>query len=659
MVSKRGWKVAQLGLMTIAMVLVLSIACHASTVTGLAVRKADDKVEIHLASTGPLQYRVLSQGKPRQALVIEMHSASVLKQAEKTVQIDKGIIERARVERTSAGTVRLVVEVLHPVKYTVQRNASGLVLVMDTQTIAAQESKAVPKMAAGESTMESPVAVTPPVVETKKTETKVAYRHVDTRAAQIKAAPRRTKPVKQVSLDFVNADLIYVLKLLAKELDVNLVTDASVTGSVTMSLKNVSAQTALNIIITLNGFKQKKLGNILFVGSEDTMNIVTADLIDYQPTGEMKVQVYNLEYIRPSEAISAIKGQYPLVSVKEGGPTSIIAQANLETLQNIRSIVSGIDVPAPEVAPPPTEKMEIVRLRYATASEMVTMLETLLGGNKPEVMEVDERVNAIIFKGEEDAINYAKNYIDEIDAPLPQVMLSVKVVDLSEAGAKNLGVSWQVGAEDGTQPIKFYEIPSDYPRDVGGYNPYDETQPAKAAPMPLGFFVRDPFVLQASLSVQVTSGEAKVLASPRVATISGKEATIHVGEQFPVVYYDPRAGQYQVIYVPIGIRLTVKPTITPDGYIEAEIKPTVSNLLELINNQYPRTAERSADVNVRVKDGNTIVIGGMIDENTRTNTTKVPLLGDIPILGYMFRSTSTDRSKKEVVIMITPKIMAH
>ncbi len=659
MSSIRGWKVVRLGIVAIVLLLAATIACQAATVTGLAVKKVDEKVEIHLTATGPLSYKVLSRPKPRQALVLEMPSTSVLKNAMRTIQIDKGIVERAIIQQYQPGVARLTLEVLQPVKYYVKSTGNGLILIVSTQTIAAKVSKAVPKMAAGEPTIESPEPVKPEVEKAPKIN--VAYKHKNLLAKK-KPAFKRPKPVKLVSLDFVNADLIYVLKLLAKELNVNLVTDSSVTGSVTMSLKNVSAQTAMNIIIALNGFKQKKLGNILFVGSEETMNVITPDLITWVPLGDLKLQVFPLKHMSAGDAVAQIKAQYPLVSAKEGAGSTVIVQADDDTLKNIRNLITGVDVkpasPEDSAGPLPEEKLEVVKVKYASANDVTTILQKLLGEDAPAVMEVDKRLNAIIFKGYAAQIAKAKETLDSFDLPLQQVMLAVKVVDLSENGAKNLGVSWQVGAEDGTKPIKFYEVPSTYPKYAGSaYNPYAETAPATAAPMPIGFFVRDPFVLQASLSMQVSSGEAKVLASPRVATISGKQATLHIGEKYPIVYYDPRAGQYQVIYVDIGIKLTVKPTISDDGYILTEIQPTVSNLLELINQQYPRTAERSADVTVRVKDGNTIVIGGMVDENDRTTVTKVPLLGDIPILGQMFRSVTTDHSKKEVVIMITPKII--
>jgi type II secretory pathway component GspD/PulD (secretin) len=111
--------------------------------------------------------------------------------------------------------------------------------------------------------------------------------------------------------------------------------------------------------------------------------------------------------------------------------------------------------------------------------------------------------------------------------------------------------------------------------------------------------------------------------------------------------------------VDIGIQLEVTPKISPDGYISTKIKTVVSDLRELINNQYPRTTERTAELTIRVKDNNTIVIGGMVQESSRSNVKKIPLLGNLPILGEFFTQTVSDRAKGEVVIMITPKIITQ
>ncbi len=660
MTRNRGW-ITRLSLMTVVFFLAMTLASYASTVTGLMVNKADETVEIHLRASGPVNYRVLSTSKPRHALVVDMPNASVLDSAMKTVQIDKGIIERTMIRR-EGGRARLVVEVLHPVKYLIKAAPGnrGFILTVGTQTIAAKESKAVPKMAAGEPTMESPEPVKPPKAEKAPVAYKTAFHHKDLRPKPAPAA--KVAPVKMVSIDFVNADLIYVLKLLAKELDVNLVTDDTVTGAVTMSLKNVSAQTAMNIIIKMNGFKQKKLGNILFVGSEDTMNAITPDVITYQPTGDVHLKVYRLENIGASDAVSTIKASFPLVDAQASpSENAVIVNANTSMMAEIDVLIHGIDIPKPDtdVAPGPREKVEVVRLKYAVADDVMGLLNTLLGSDAPATMEVDKRLNAIVFKGYETQIDKAKAQLEDLDIPLQQVMIAVKVVDLSETGGKSLGIDWQVGSRDGTQPLQWYEVSSGHASSTANeYNPYSGG-PASYADSPIGFFIRDPFVLRSAISMAITKGEAKVLASPRVAALDGEKATIHIGDKYPIVYYDPRAGQYQVIYVDIGIKLEVTPKISPDGYISTQINTSVSDLRELINNQYPRTTERTAELTIRVKDNNTIVIGGMVQESTRQNVKKVPFLGDIPILGQMFTQTTSDRAKGEVVIMITPKIITQ
>ena len=105
------------------------------------------------------------------------------------------------------------------------------------------------------------------------------------------------------------------------------------------------------------------------------------------------------------------------------------------------------------------------------------------------------------------------------------------------------------------------------------------------------------------------------------------------------------------------MKLDVTSTVKADGYVMCEVRPEVSTLVELVNNQYPRTAVRIIETTMRIKDGDTMVIGGLINENDIQNVSKVPLLGDLPVLGTLFRSTTTTKSRNEVVVMLTPNIM--
>ena len=143
------------------------------------------------------------------------------------------------------------------------------------------------------------------------------------------------------------------------------------------------------------------------------------------------------------------------------------------------------------------------------------------------------------------------------------------------------------------------------------------------------FFVRTPFSITTTINLLIQQNDAVVVASPRVVTQSTKQATILIGTKFPIVFFDPRAGQFQVQYVDIGVKLQVKPVATDDGFVVMDIQPDISQFVALINNQFPETATRQANLSCRIKDGSTLVIGGLINETEVTTVTKIPFLGDI------------------------------
>jgi type II secretory pathway component GspD/PulD (secretin) len=346
---------------------------------------------------------------------------------------------------------------------------------------------------------------------------------------------------------------------------------------------------------------------------------------------------------------------------------------------SIKSELPNLDRIPPQPEPP---QREFLSVKYGDIQQVQNLLKTLV----PDLQyNVDERLKLLVVEGTPSAIDQAKALLAELDRPLDQVMIDVKVVDLTESGAKRLGVQWtNADGAQGTFNTTFTEsaLPETvlFPNQIGaGLPPFTTsvpdaagnvtitpnasglvttpTGPATQLGLPIFPFARTPFIINATIQFLVSNNEAKILASPRVATQSGTEALIHIGDKFPIVYFDPRAGQFQVQYVDIGIKLDVKPEIKADGYIVTELRPEVSNLIELVNNQYPRTAIRTVNTTMRIKDGDTIIIGGLIREDERTAQTRIPLLGDLPILGVLFRSTQVDKSRSEVVMMLTPHIM--
>jgi len=326
----------------------------------------------------------------------------------------------------------------------------------------------------------------------------------------------------------------------------------------------------------------------------------------------------------------------------------------------IKAEVPNLDrVPEPP-APP---QREFVPVKYGEMNEIKSLLATLV----PDVQyNVDSRRQVLILEGAPGAIDQVKELLAEIDRPMDQVMMEIKVVDLSENGSKTLGMTWG-GTQPGTLGTTFTEnaVGQSVVRSINyltgqpvvNLDPATIPAPSQFTSLAINPFARSPFVIQSNMNFLISEGEAKILASPRIATISGKESLIHIGDKFPIVYFDPRAGQFQVQYVDIGIKLDVNPQVKADGYIMCDLRPEVSTLVELVNNQYPRTAVRTVQTLMRVKDGDTVVIGGLINEQDVHGVTRVPLLGDLPIIGAMFRSISDTRARNEVVLMLTPHVM--
>jgi type II secretory pathway component GspD/PulD (secretin) len=172
--------------------------------------------------------------------------------------------------------------------------------------------------------------------------------------------------------------------------------------------------------------------------------------------------------------------------------------------------------------------------------------------------------------------------------------------------------------------------------------------------------------LNARISALVKNGTAKVLANPRIATQDSNEATINIVNKFPVIKTNFSGGNgggaiatESVEFKDIGETLKIKPRIDYNGFVTMEIEPTISVRGKdvIVNrNTVPEINERSLKTKMRVADGETVVIGGLIRRNNNDSTAKMPILGDLPLIGFMFKQNSTAFEETEVLIMVTPHI---
>ena len=268
--------------------------------------------------------------------------------------------------------------------------------------------------------------------------------------------------------------------------------------------------------------------------------------------------------------------------------------------------------------------------------------ERPLGQSIDANMAVNRRLNAIWLRGTPEQIARLKAQIEVIDQPVDSVILETQFVELTESGAKAIGFDFtNASGQILAGTVQF-----------GQYVPFG-LDPKRVQPG---------FTFQAALYAQVQKGEGRIVSRPRIAAQSGSTAKIITGDALPILTSITLSGvngvSQQVQYVNVGVTLQIAPRVSPDGYVTSHIYGVVSSVTGY-SQGYPTISQREAETSASVRDGETFVIGGLTQENSLGTKSKVPLLGDIPLLGNLFKNQRWTRSKTELYIVITPHIVRH
>ncbi|WP_205479380.1 hypothetical protein [Sphingomonas arenae] len=257
-------------------------------------------------------------------------------------------------------------------------------------------------------------------------------------------------------------------------------------------------------------------------------------------------------------------------------------------------------------------------------------------------LAIDRRLNAIWITGTLERIERIKQQIALIDIPVDSVILETQFVELTETGARNLGIdlansSGQIATGTVT---------------TGANLPFglDPTTILKSGG------------LQAAIYAQVQKGEGRIVSRPRIAAQSGSTAKIITGDALPILTSITLSGvngvSQQVQYVNVGVTLQIAPRVSSDGFVTSQIYGVVSSVTGY-SQGYPTISQREAETSASVRDGETFVIGGLTQENNLTTKGRLPILGDIPLVGTLFRNERSTRAKTELYIVITPHIVRH
>jgi type II secretory pathway component GspD/PulD (secretin) len=263
-------------------------------------------------------------------------------------------------------------------------------------------------------------------------------------------------------------------------------------------------------------------------------------------------------------------------------------------------------------------------------ADIVRLLQEHLKPSTPTIT-FDYRNNAVVVTGSEGDHERIAALLAQIDTPVPQVIIEATVLDVSLDRFRDLGISWQ------WSPFGFQEEP---------------TSPGQIWFSPI---TRLPIDFSAVIAALVREGRARLLANPRVSTRDGQPAIIDVIDQVPFVAGISPQGVPIIQFVSAGVTLNITPKINPDGMISTRILATVGAVRGA--GQNVTVSQRRALTNLTVREGTPIVLAGLIRNEERTQTVKVPLLGDIPILGWLFRREERIRTDSEVVFVLTPRLL--
>lgn len=458
-----------------------------------------------------------------------------------------------------------------------------------------------------------------------------------------KAAQAKEEKTALVSLNVVDADVRSVLTALARMGGANIVADSAVEGKITVRIQALEFDTALDLITKMKGLQYHRVGDVILVGKKGEMS---------ENFGTM--HIFQLKYANPNTILTAASLAL--------GYTEAGAKAE-----------ASAGVAASKDAAARIDRQQEEKFLAQSNQSIVNRLS------------VDKATNSLMFYGTQEEAGKIRTMLEKIDIPYQQVSLEAEVIALNKDASKNLGIEWDwsqgpqypeydVEYEDVTTTVTdsekgtTYQLTSQIPRETvkrkwnrgdGG----DDEDGAFSGGI-IGFG-RTPegysyeLYYSAKINALVTDGKANILARPNINTLNGREAVINIGGQVPVpkVTMNENTTTTEIEYKDTGIILRYTPQINEDGYITANVYTEVSSPQYVADLKAYRFNKRSADTVVRLRDGETMVIGGLIGSEESKAYSKIPFLGDLPIIGRFFSNVNNTKNESEVMIFLTARIV--
>lgn len=479
---------------------------------------------------------------------------------------------------------------------------------------------------------------------------------------------------KKISLDLRGMDIIDTIKFLAVKGDLNIVTSKSVIGRVTLFLTDVTVADALDIIVLTNKLAYIRENNIIAVMTEAEYE----ELYGEKYSDKREIKTLKLKYAFPAkvgEALGNIKSSIGKIIMDDAAGIIILVDTP-EKIEEMVKTASDLDDGLIEKESPTVSK--VFELNYANAEDISIKVAEALTEDFGSV-RVDERTNKIIVSDLPNKMKNIEEMIAAFDSRTKEVFIEAKIVEVTLTDEFSLGINWETLFQGLGRDINL----------VGTFPASGITDSYGQAGMgtwKAGFYTDEgtadeawhggtmsPSETQEIINVLREVGKVRIVSSPHIAVCNNEEAEIMVGTRQP--YATSTISQSETTattswsaeFVDVGITISVTPTISKDGFVKMHIKPEVSTLRSWFEIQddagttqirLPEVDTSNAETVVMVKDGRTIIIAGLIKEYDLRSEKKVPILGDIPVVGRLFKSSYDERKTRELVIFLTPHIIS-
>lgn len=491
---------------------------------------------------------------------------------------------------------------------------------------------------------------------------------------------------EELDLSFNQLEFSQIYQLLADSQGLNVLVDPSVVGTGTFRLQGVSFEEALELISQHSGYGYRLDGKTLVVASPARLQAMKSTGVRYVRTTALSAQEVldalalviprSDVYVQPEGGLVVLYGTdevldraEDLLSALDASKTAlpskttdrsllevfqelsaemglnliadpalegkrifihVVNQEPEELIRQIQQIVplkverTANTLVVASLAELSTERMKVYNLNYAEPEATQNVLTAFVPA---ENIRVDADRKSVVVKGTELELAEVDLFMNDFDTALPQVVLEVWVQEISTDGLRQLGVEWDglLSFSGGDAPV-FFEL--DW----------------------------EPWELILALKALEDDNMGKLLANPKIATLSGQEARIFVGDRVPVLI-DDKEGNRTMEFLESGINLKVTPRISDDDYVTILVQPEVSTFVWRSDTQYPQIRTREVETTVRVKDGTPIVLGGLLQEQETELISRIPFLSQLPLLGSLFQWKQTQSDQTEMTIFLIPRIV--